>query len=104
MKTWMPGTRPGITRVVSSIDRPDQVLDLVGMWSEILCQLVEQGIGDLLKARLVDVGHDLDAHLAKLARRRMLELEAALGLLQADIPPRGQHPLLLVGGKALPEL
>ena len=34
----------------NSVNRPDQVLDLVGVRTEILGEIVEIGIGDLLKS------------------------------------------------------
>src|SRR5229473_2992006 len=88
VKTWMAGTSPAMTIIIThpaSVDRPDQGLDLVGMRAEVLGELVEIGIGDLLEARLVDVGDDLDAHLLKLGRSRVLQVETALGLLHADV-------------------
>src|SRR6516225_7901763 len=86
------------------VDRSDQVLDLLGVGPEIACELVEIGIGDLLEAGLVDVGDDLDADLLKPGRCGMLQCEAALRLLRADVTRRGRDPLLLLGRKAMPEL
>src|SRR5215471_14216307 len=92
-KTWMPGSSTGMTAVVISVDRPDQVLDLLRVRTELFRELVEIGIGDLLEAGLVDIGDDLHPHLLKLGRRSLLELEAALGLLAADLAPRSLDPL-----------
>src|ERR1700690_336948 len=69
----------------TSVDRPDQGLDLVGMRSKFLGELVEIRIGNFLEACLVDVGDDLDAHFLELGGCRTLEVEGALGLLQADV-------------------
>src|ERR1051326_4256299 len=81
---WVPAFAG--TTAVNSIDRPDQGLDLVGVRAEVLGELVEIGIGDLLKARLVDIGNDLDAHFLELGRGRALQFERALPLLDADVP------------------
>src|ERR1700688_2369073 len=51
-----------------SVDRSDQGLDLIRMRTEVLGELVQIGIGDLLKAGLVDIGDDLDAHFLELRR------------------------------------
>src|ERR1039458_4836457 len=50
------GTTRGNMVTSGLIDRPDQGLDLVSMRAEVFRELVEIGIGDLLKARLVDIG------------------------------------------------
>src|SRR6185369_1066080 len=57
------------------LDRPDEVLDLLGMRTELLGKLVEIGIGDLYEAGLVDVGDDLDADRFQLVLRLMLEFD-----------------------------
>src|SRR6266700_6131703 len=96
---------PGVRQDdAASINRPDQGLDLVRVRTELLGELVEIGIGDLLKTGLVDIGNDLDAHLLKLGRRRTLELERTFGFLRADIPGSGRDPLLLLSIEALPQL
>src|ERR1700752_1987898 len=63
------------------VDRPDQRLDLVGMRSELLGELVEIAIGNLLEAGLVDIGDDLDADAFEPGRGRSLELERFFRLL-----------------------
>src|SRR5579872_775183 len=88
----------------TSINRPDQILDLLGMRAEILGELVEIGIGDLLEARLVDIGHDLDADFLKLGGRCPFQVEGPLGFLQADVPRRRLHPSPLLGIETLPKL
>src|ERR1700747_913547 len=86
------------------VERSDQGLDLLGVGPEIVRELVEIGIGDLLEAGLVDVRDDLDADLREPGCCRMLQFEAALRLLRADVARRDRDPLLLLGRKALPEL
>src|ERR1019366_8466801 len=98
------GTTRGNMVTSGLVDRPDQGLDLVRMRAELLGELVEIGIGDFLKTRLVDVGDDLDAQFLEFRCRRTLELERAFGFLHADISGRGHDPLLLVGVETLPEL
>src|SRR6516225_2570470 len=94
----------GGLRKNSLVYRPDQRLDLVGMRSKFLGELVEIGIGDLLKAGLVHVGDDLHAYLLKLGRRRTLQFECAFGFLQADVSRSRQHPAPLLRIEALPQL
>src|SRR4051812_22429638 len=53
------GAHPGMT---TSVDRPDQRLDLVGVRAELFGKLVQIGVGDLGKTRLVDIIDDLHAH------------------------------------------
>src|SRR3982750_1971582 len=85
------------------VDRPDQVLDLFRMWPELLCELVEKGIGQRCKTLLVDVLDNLDAKTLQLGCRGLFELEGPRRLLGADFGSSRLHPLLLVGGKALPQ-
>src|SRR5215471_2951186 len=81
---------------VGLFDRPDQILDPLGMRTEIVSELVEVWIGDLLEARLVDVPDDLDAHLLELGTGCMFKVEGALWLLYSDVVGRRQDPLLLL--------
>src|SRR3984893_5869787 len=57
------------------IDRPNQVLDFLGVRPELLGELVEIGIGDRGEAGFVDVGHDLHADRFQLLLRLMLKLD-----------------------------
>src|ERR1700759_5341229 len=100
----MPGARPGMTTIIGSLRRADQVLDLFGVRPEVVRELVEQRLGNRPEARLVDILDDLDAYLLELAGGGVLELEGALRLLCADVVGRRLHPFLLVGGEALPQL
>src|SRR4051812_9677102 len=86
------------------IHSPDQVLDLLGMRPKVLGELVEIGIGYRRKALLVDIGDDLDADRFQLGRRGPFQVESLPRLLLADFIARRQHPFLLFGGKALPQL
>src|SRR5690349_12973296 len=86
------------------LDGPDQVLHLLGVGAELLGELVEVGIGDLLEAGLVDLLHHLDADRLYLRHCLVLELEALLRLLGADVAAGREDPLALVGIQALPEL
>src|SRR5262252_3637138 len=89
---------------VGLFDRPDQILDPLGMRTEIVGELVEVWICNLLEARLVDVPDDLDAHLLELGTGCMFKIEAALGLLDRDVAGGRHDPLLLLGREALPQL
>src|SRR4051812_41223504 len=69
--TWIPAWPDG--RKERLVDRPDQVLDLLGMRAKLLGQLVEIGVGNCDKARFVDVADDLDADRLQLVLRLVLE-------------------------------
>src|SRR6202521_3344020 len=81
---WAPAFA-GTTRVRDLIDRPDQILDFLGMRSELLGELVEIGIGDRGEAGFVDVGHDLHADRFQLLLRLMLKLDRLRRLLLVDL-------------------
>src|SRR4029077_16001059 len=85
-------------------DAADQIFDLDGVRAELIGEFVEIRSGDVGEARLVDVGDDLDADRLELAYRLVLELERLGRLVLVDLGGRRLHPLLLLGGKALPEL
>jgi hypothetical protein len=59
--SWFETRASALLTMRISVDRPDQVLDLLGVRAELLGELVEIGIGDFLEARFVDVFDDLDA-------------------------------------------
>jgi len=50
----------------TSIDRPDQVLDLLGMRTEFLGELVEKWVGDRCEALLVHILDNLDTKALQL--------------------------------------
>src|ERR1700739_3273263 len=79
------------------IDRPDQVLDLLGMRTELLGALVEIGICDRGKALLVDIVDDLDAKRLQLDFGGSFEIERHGRLLGADFLRRRRGPTLLLG-------
>src|SRR4051794_22518851 len=60
---------PGRRNQSTLIDRPDQVLDLLRMWAELLGELVEQGIRERGKTLLVHILDDLDAKPLQLGGR-----------------------------------
>ena len=86
------------------VDAADQLFDLDGVRAEFSGKLVQIRRGDPDKARLVDVGDDLDADCLELADRLVLQLERLGRLVFVDLGGRCLHPLLLLGGEALPEL
>src|SRR5438132_2715258 len=103
-KTWMPGTRPGITTCFAAlIDRPDQGLDLVRVRAELLGELVEIGIGDRGKALFVDIVDDLDAERFQLRGCGLFKLKGFGRLFGADLRRCRRHPLLLFARQALPQ-
>ncbi len=74
------------------------------MRAKLLGKLVQVRRGDLLKARFVDIGHDLHADRLQLVGRLMLQLERLGGLGPTHLIGRRRHPLLLLIGQALPQL
>src|SRR5437868_7292180 len=98
----MPGPGPRTT-MTGSVDRPDQILDLLGMGTELLCELVEIGIGNRCEALLVYVLDDLDAKTLQLGGRRLLQFERPGRLFAADFRCRRRNPFLLFGREALPQ-
>src|ERR1700704_1509712 len=77
------------------LDGADQVLDLLGVGTEILGKLVEIGIGYRDEARFVDIGYHFHADRLQLVLRLMLELDRFGGLGLVDLIGGGLHPALL---------
>ncbi|MFZ0193865.1 MAG: TRAP transporter substrate-binding protein, partial [Pseudolabrys sp.] len=67
-----PASRPLQWRLLHGLD---QILDLDRMGPKLGGQLVEIGIGQLLKAGLVDAGDDLDAERFEFVGRLVLEVD-----------------------------
>src|SRR4029077_6949464 len=95
------GKRPLQWRLLHGLD---QILDLDRMGPKLGGQLVEIGIGQLLKAGLVDASDDLDAERFEFVGRLVLEVDGLGRLLVAHFIGSGLYPFFLLVGQALPKL
>src|SRR5258708_40191799 len=82
------------------VDAADQLFDLGGVRTESGGKLVQIRRGDVDKARLVDIGDDLDSDRLELADRLVLQLERLGRLVLVDLGAGRFHPLLLLGREA----
>src|SRR5204862_5347937 len=96
-----PG-RLGALQSADLIDRPDQVLDFLGVRAELLGELVEIGVCHSREAGLVDIGDDLDPDRFQLVLRLVFELDCLRWLVLVDLIGRGLHPSLLLRRQAVP--